>query len=204
MDQALTLLTTALSEDYTTTPTNTKIPGKSYYGRCVYESSNDVVDSQVVHLTWDDDDKPTDDNENPESETADNGSGGRTAKSATLTMIAQTHSICERRGRIYGTKGEIAFDMGRNSIIVHDFETEQTKTMTPQDVQGSGHGGGDFGLVNAFVGAVDAVKNCGWEVQRAQREWVGMDVEEAIRSHAVVWAAETARVDRELVEWEEW
>lgn len=186
------LLTTALKEDYSD-PTK-KPSGKSYYGRCVYESTNDVVDNQVVTITWDD---TTPQSTDPES-------AGYSAKTATLTMAAHTNAICERRGRVYGSTGEVAFSAESNTITVYDFKTGDRNICRPQEVPGSGHGGGDFSLVNAFVGAIRAVKTLHWDVARAQREWIGMDIEECVRSHAVVWAAEEARVDEKVVKWEGW
>lgn len=187
------MLTNALQQDYTSA--EAKSPGKSYYGRCVYESSNDVVDNQVVTLTWEDTPQPTSEGPNPP---------GYSAKTATLTMAGHTHAICERRGRIYGSKGEVAFSAETNTITVHDFTSGGSRVINPQVAVGSGHGGGDLGLINAFVGAVRAVKSLGWDMERAQREWIGMNVEECVRSHAVVWAAEEARVRENVVKWGEW
>jgi len=187
------LLITALKQDYTTA--ETKVPGKPYYGRCVYESSNDVVDNQVVTLTWEDIPPPTGEEPN---------SAGYSAKTATLTMAGHTSAICARRGRIYGSEGEVVISAESNTIMVHDFTSRSSRVIKPQEAVGSGHGGGDFGLVNAFVGAVRAVKSLGWDVEKAQKEWIGMDVEECIRSHAVVWAAEEARTKEKVVKWGEW
>lgn len=192
-EKVKSLLTNALQQDYTTA--ETKAPGRSYYGRCVYESSNDVVDNQIVTLTWEDIPPPTDEEPN---------SPGYSSKTATLTMAGHTQAICERRGRVYGSKGEVVFSAETNSITVHDFTSGGSRVINPQVAVGSGHGGGDFGLVNAFVGAVRAVKSLGWDVKRAQKEWIGMDVEECVRSHAVVWAAEEARVGEKIVKWGEW
>jgi hypothetical protein len=52
--------------------------------------------------------------------------------------------------------------------------------------------------------AVDAVENEGWDVQRAQTHFVGCTLEEAVRSHAVVFAAEEARREEKVVRWKEW
>ena len=35
---------------------------------------------------------------------------GRGAKIATFHMVAQTEKQCERRGRVYGSRGEIEYD----------------------------------------------------------------------------------------------
>ncbi|KAF8462956.1 hypothetical protein BDZ91DRAFT_321471 [Kalaharituber pfeilii] len=189
--KAVSLLTNVLTQDYSTP--EDKGPGKSYYGRCVYEAGNDVVDSQVVTLSWDD-----------EGEEEGEQQAGYSSKSATLTMIAHSEAICERRGRIYGSRGEIAFSSETNSITVYDFASGNLKRINPHEALGSGHGGGDFGMMNAFVGAVRAVKCLGWDVHRAQKEWIGADVEECVRGHAIVWAAEEARVGQKVVVWGDW
>jgi hypothetical protein len=41
-------------------------------------------------------------------------------------------------------------------------------------------------------------------VQRAQTHFVGCTLEEAVRSHAVVFAAEEARREEKVVRWKEW
>jgi hypothetical protein len=59
-------------------------------------------------------------------------------------------------------------------------------------------------LTRQFVLAVDKVKNHGWSTDRAQRELVGCTLEEAIRSHAMVFCAETARREKKVIDWAEW
>jgi hypothetical protein len=54
------------------------------------------------------------------------------------------------------------------------------------------------------VGAVDAVKNRGMPVDEAQAQFIGCGVEDIVRSHAVVFAAEEARVNKKIVDWDEW
>lgn len=169
-------------------------PSRPQYGRCVWESDNDVCDDQYVTMTWEDDPIPSDSH-------AGSPLKGRGAKSAVFHMIAQTEKQCERRGRIYGTRGEIAYD-GR-TISVYDFGTQQTKLYHPHQ-PGGGHGGGDDGLARQFVKAIDAVKNHGANVEEAQREHVGCTLEEIIRSHAIVFAAEEARRERKVVDWPLW
>lgn len=169
---------------------------KSFYGRCVYEAGNDVVDNQVVTMSWDDDFLPS-----------QTGSGylvteGRGAKTATLTMIAFSEKICERFTKIYGTQGELQADS--TTIKVHDFRTGATKVWRPEIDMFSGHGGGDLGLAKAFVDAIDRVKNGGWDVEKAQKEIIKVTPEEVLRSHAAVFWAEDARLGKKVIEWEDW
>ncbi len=67
-----------------------------------------------------------------------------------------------------------------------------------------GHGGGDDGLARQFILAVDAVKNRGVSVKEAQRLHVGCSLEEVIRSHAMVFAAEQARLRKRVLDFPEW
>ena len=55
-----------------------------------------------------------------------------------------------------------------------------------------------------FVKAVQAVDDKTMSVPEAQREFVGCDLDECIRSHAAVFAAEEARIGRKVVDWAEW
>ncbi|RPB01961.1 NAD(P)-binding protein [Choiromyces venosus 120613-1] len=193
MDAAEAMLTQKLAEDYGREGTMVNGEQKSYYGRCVYETDNNVVDNQVVTISWDDD---------TSASTSGAPAEGRGAKTATLNMVAFSEKICERFTRIYGTKGELEADS--NQIRIYDFETGVKKTWVPSTDLLSGHGGGDSGLAKAFVGAIDKVKNEAWAVDRAQREVVGVTVEEVLRSHAAVFWAEDARVNRQMLEWGEW
>lgn len=97
------------------------------YGKCVYESDNDVCDNQVVNLQY---------------------ASGATVS---FTMVAYTTSICERQTRLHFTHGEIIGDMSQ--FTVTDFRSRQTTVHRPS-AEGGGHGGGDFGLVGTFVEAV--------------------------------------------------
>lgn len=137
------------------------------YGRCVYNCDNDVVDNQVVAFT---------------------GRGGETG---TFTMVAfseQTH----RKSRIFGTHGRIEGDGERVDVL--DFRTGKREVHYVSGSQGSnaatGHGGGDAGLMDAFVTAV------------ARRDWslVRSDAENSLASHAAVFAAEESRHTNRIVQ----
>ena len=182
---ASTQLLTNLAEDYDHTTALEVRNRRNYFGRCVWESDNDVCDDQTVTLTWDDDgDDPS-----------------RGAKTALFHMIAHTEKQCERRGRVYGTKGEIEYDS--TTISVHDFATGKTTKHVPH-AAGGGHGGGDAGLVRQFLMAVDAVEQERMSTHEAQRTYLGCDLGEAFLSHAVVFAAEDARTKKKVVDWTAW
>jgi hypothetical protein len=183
-------LEAALSEDYTPeTPLNERLK-RPWFGRCVWECDNNVCDDQVVTMQWDDDPLPD-----------ETGLQGRISKSATFHMIAQTDKQCERRGRVYGTQGEIEYDSANISIV--EFATGKREDHFPHQ-PGGGHGGGDEGLVRQFVRAVNAAKNEGIDPVEAQRKFLGCTLEELVRSHAMVWAAEEARNSRSVVGWNQW
>lgn len=191
MVAAEALLLGRLREDYDRmTTADADIAARPWYGRCVYEADNSVCDHQVVTISWDDDLLPSD--------------RSRIAKTASIRMIAPTEKQCERRGRVYGTEGELEYDS--RTIRIYSFGTQSVSTIeTPPSAQEEkSHGGGDFGLTSAFVSAVDAVENQGWEVGDAQSHYIGCTLEEAVRSHAVVFAAEEARRDEKVVRWKEW
>ena len=186
-----------LGEDYIdgVTP-QAKVQERPWFGRCVYESDNDVCDDQIVTIQWRDDPLSL-----PNDRTRESRINGRGAKIATFHMVASTEKQCERRGRIYGTKGEIEYDS--KSIRVFDFSTSEAKIHHPQQL-GGGHGGGDAGLAQQFVKAILAVKRGEMSVAKAQTLYIGCSLEEIIRSHAMVFAAEEARKERKVVDWADW
>lgn len=136
------------------------------YGRCVYACDNDVVDHQVVGMEF--------------------ANGG----TATLTMMAFTETAaCQTR--IFGTRGEISGDGFK--LDVYDFleeKHEEIDTRQSGPTAAGGHGGGDEGIMRAFIESV-----AGRDQTR-----MGFDVEEALQSHLMVFAAERARLERRVVE----
>lgn len=147
-------------------PAIIKTLNETNYGTCVYESDNDVCDHQVVNLNF--------------------GS-----KSATMTMIAFSEKVCERRIAIYGTRGEITTDS--SSIEIFDFKTQKRTIVKPPQDEISGHGGGDRGLVTAFSKAIQAVMG-GADVDTAQKDFIRCTPEDILMSHKVVFLAEQSRL----------
>lgn len=171
----------ALSEDWDESTPKEEVSKRQWYGRCVYETDNNVCDEQFVTITW------------PESV--------RPAKRVTFHMSAQTKRQCERVSTFYGEHGEIFADSRK--IVVDNFATGKTETYKPTTTD-LGHGGGDTGLAQQFVLACDKVKNHAWDATKAQNEFVGCTLEDIIRSHALVFAAEDARVNNKVVDWQQW
>lgn len=106
---------------------------ESGYGRCVYHCDNDVVDHQVVAMQF----------------------AKEITGTFTMCGFANTHGT--RITRLMGTEGEAIGDLHENEIFVHDFLTDKVDHLhtTREDAIGrSGHGGGDYGLVQDFIQAV--------------------------------------------------
>ncbi|KAL2802076.1 hypothetical protein BJX63DRAFT_415981 [Aspergillus granulosus] len=180
-----------LGEDYKPNTLKEVTEERQWYGRCVYESDNNVCDDQTVHIAWKDETVTT----------IEGNSITIPAKSATFHMTAFADGICTKRTRILGTKGEIERRGG--VLAVCDFQTGQFYEKKP-GISLGGHGGGDYGLMKAFVDGVGAVKNGGMSVREAQERFIGCTVEDIVRSHAMAFCAEEARVSRRIVDWEEW
>ena len=136
------------------------------YGRCVYECDNDVVDHQVVNMQFE---------------------GGETAS---FTMTAFTKAR-QRETRIFGTRGEI-YGNG-TKLQIYEFLTGKSEII---DTSGkdpsslSDHGGGDYGLIQAFIEAV--AENDSSKILSG--------LEETLESHLMTFAAEKARVDGKVID----
>jgi predicted dehydrogenase len=132
------------------------------YGRCVYGADNDVVDHQVVLMEF---------------------AGGVTCS---FTMSAFT-PMEQRHTRLMGTHGYLDGDGSRLRYV--DFRTGAETTIESGPDHADGHGGGDLGLVEAFLAAVAA----------GDPSLVSSDAAQSLASHRVVWAAERARHAGEVV-----
>ena len=196
MDWATKRLRQRLAENYDGSTPQKEIDRRPWFGRCVYESDNDVCDDQIVTMTWEDDPLP------PTGQLAMAGRlQGRGAKTAVFHMIAHTERQCERRGRVYGSKGELEYDS--RTIQVFDFATSRTEVHHPHQ-PGGGHGGGDDGLTRQFVKAIEAVEQGPMTIEEAQQHYIGCSLDDIIRSHAMVFAAEEARRKKVVVDWAAW
>jgi predicted dehydrogenase len=135
------------------------------YGRCVYYCDNDVVDHQVVNMAFD---------------------GGQTA---TFSMMAFTPAE-HRASRLFGTRGQI---IGNGETVeLYDFLSDTRKTIEPEgsgNLGLEGHGGGDYGLMHAFIEAL----------LTGDREQILSGPEETLASHALVFAAEQSRLENRIV-----
>lgn len=175
-----------LADDYDKDMPDTQIADRAWYGRCVYEADNDVMDDQTVVVRWEEE-------------------SSKGPKTAVFHMTYPTKAQCDRRGRVYGTEGEIWYDS--KSISVYTFADENivTHTLPKQSpAEEKAHGGGDWGLTRAFVNAVFAAESGESGVREAQLKYIGADIDEIIRSHAVVFAAEEARQKSQVVNFPEW
>ncbi|KZT55423.1 NAD(P)-binding protein [Calocera cornea HHB12733] len=109
-----------------------------------------------------------------------------------FTMVAFTEAICQRFTRIHFTHGELIGDM--DSFTVTDFRTGQKSRTRPEPEDQSGHGGGDWGLMGSFVKAV----------RESDQTVLGTTVDEILKSHLTVFAAEKARREGTVVDVEEY
>jgi len=136
------------------------------YGRCVYHCDNDVVDHQIVNL--------------------------EVESGASVALVMHGHSHEEARTMRYdGTRatlrGKFGYGFG-DAIEIHDHLTSRVERIDPQ-AGGSGHGGGDEGVMAAFVRAVRDSSSAALTSAR-----------ESLESHLMAFAAEQARVEGAIVE----
>jgi len=135
----------------------------SAYGRCVYNTDNDVCDTQMVNFQF------------------ENGA------IANLTMTAFTENVF-RQTKITGSHGELEWDgTPFNPIRVYNFLDKKSKFFRPDSVVPNvatrGHGGADFFLIDSFVKAV----------ARKDPSLIRSGGEESLKSHLLVFQAEKSR-----------
>ncbi|KAH8830702.1 hypothetical protein DL96DRAFT_1594016 [Flagelloscypha sp. PMI_526] len=138
------------------------------YGKCVYESENDVCDHQVVNFEF------------------SNGS------TCSFTLMAFTTLFGERQTRMHFTNGDIVGNMvsfkatnwtKSDGTIGGLRNGSGSKTYMPKATTLDPHGGGDHALAKAFVRAV----------REGKQEILGTDIQDVLNSHIAVFAAEESR-----------
>ncbi|MFO7917878.1 MAG: Gfo/Idh/MocA family oxidoreductase [Anaerolineae bacterium] len=133
------------------------------YGRCVYRCDNDVVDHQVVDMELEND------------------------TTITFTMHGHSHDNV-RTMRYDGTRATLRATGASNEIAVYDHLTSGEKVVRPGEAQG-GHGGGDTGVMNAFVAAL-----------RGPDYSAPTSARESLESHLMAFAAERARLTGQIID----
>ncbi|MFG3338520.1 Gfo/Idh/MocA family protein [Glycomyces sp. NPDC048151] len=163
------------------------------YGRCVFRCDNDVVDHQQTVVAF---------------------PGGLTATLSTSAFTGQN----TRTVRLTGTAGEIAGNLRTGALEVDLFSPTAVLPVVPGARAGTGftrepmghrvfeyyagpvdadgepddrgHSGGDAALIDAFVTALEG------------GESAASDLEAALDSHRMAFAAERARLERRTILWE--
>jgi predicted dehydrogenase len=136
------------------------------YGRCVFHCDNNVVDHQTVAMQF------------------ECGASG--------TLVLNGHSHEEARTMRYdGTRATLRgkFAYGLDDVIeIHDHRTGEVERIDfgAGSAGVTGHGGGDEGLIRAFVRAV-----------RGDRE--ATSPRQALESHLMAFAADRARLEGRVV-----
>ncbi|MCY4107559.1 MAG: Gfo/Idh/MocA family oxidoreductase [Chloroflexi bacterium] len=135
------------------------------YGRCVFRCDNNVVDHQVVMMEFED------------------------GVTVSFTMEGHSHDNV-RAMRYSGTRATVRGHTGFNQLLLHDYVSGGEERLVPESVMG-GHGGGDWGLMDAFVDAVEGRRNPETSAYNS------------LESHLIGYAAEHARLTGTVVEMEE-
>ena len=139
------------------------------YGRCVYRMENDQPDHYVTSMEFEDE------------------------ITANFSMEAFT-SYHGRRTRIMGSHGDIAGDMTAfthtdfltGKITKWDISIEKDKN---SGYQGSGHGGGDWGLVTDFINAV----------KKQDASLLTSTIDASVESHIMGFMAEKSRETKQTI-----
>ena len=135
------------------------------YGRCVFRCDNDVMDNQVSLIEMED------------------------GTNVSLSMHGFSHDG-GRTLRIQGTRGSIIGETLDREIIVHDHLTAGYDVLHIGKVTG-GHGGGDDGLIAAFINTVQSGKQEALTSGRVSLE-----------SHLMAFATEDSRLSGQPVDME--
>lgn len=134
------------------------------YGRCVYRSGSDVVDNQTVIMEL--------------------------ASGATATFVMHGHAHRENRTMRYdGTHGTVraVFGSGQQVIECTDHRGGAPEQIDIEESSG-GHGGGDPGVIEAFLRSVDTGEPSLTEASSA------------LESHLLAFEADRARLEGRIID----
>jgi len=141
------------------------------YGRCVYRCDNDVVDHQVVALEFE--------------------------SGATGVLTMQGHSHEEARTMRYdGTRATLRgrFQKLRgNHLEIHRHRDGRARELLP-DSGHDDHGGGDTGLMRAFVRAVWRARQGGLATDVVDASDTIASARDCLHGHLLAFAAEESRI----------
>lgn len=137
------------------------------YGRCVYKCDNNVCDHQAIAIEFDNDIE------------------------AVFNLTAFSNNV-HRNIKIQGTEGELIADDHTQKITVQRFKEYRTTTY---DVitNASGHGGADYGIIDAFVKAI-----------RGDSDKVKTGADESVMSHMMCFASEVSRKEGKKINIEDY
>ena len=137
-----------------------------WYGRCVYACDNDVVDHQVVNMQFE--------------------------SGCTVSFTMNAFNEGGRGIRVFGTKGELVYEPGAETLKIFPFETKTWEEIPFQGVGNdinSGHGGGDTGIMIDLLallrGETPSKSVC--------------EVRTSYENHLIGFAAEQARLENRVV-----
>ncbi len=144
------------------------------YGRCVYRCDNDVVDHQTVNMAFE--------------------------SGASVVLVMHGHSHEEARTMRYeGTwatlRGKFAYGID-DVLEIHDHRSGEVERLDLTGLAGSptGHGGGDEGVMAAFVRAAS-------KAHVGARDRSGLTTaRESLESHLMAFAADRARLEGSVIE----
>jgi hypothetical protein len=139
------------------------------YGRCVYKMENDQPDHYVTSMEFEDE------------------------ITANFSMEAFT-SYHGRRTRIMGSHGDITGDMTEfthtefltGKVTKWDVTIDENKN---SGYQGSGHGGGDWGLVTDWINAV----------KKQDPSLLTSTIDASVESHIMGFMAEKSRETNQII-----
>lgn len=136
-----------------------------WYGRCVYQCDNDAVDHQSIAM--------------------------ETASGTTINFLMQGQGDEEGRTmRWDGTKATLygRFVQGREMIEIRDHLSGTIEQIPIIHRDSSGHGGGDFGVIQSFLNALTGEPDESVTTAR-----------ESLESHLLAFAAEEARLTHKTI-----